>query len=486
MQPDTDIELTRANTFAIAPKAHWRKVCLLELLNSAATLVNVVTYHRRQAYIEHRTRRSVWTAIRKGDIRNCFQPDLGRAITDKMLDKCDEIWTGYFETLDKYKDPDDDTTTEKPTLPGYWKENGQRVLHACIRNDAYEVVWNEDDESYIELALGSQRKEKYGIALNQRLRVRVKGNPHWDGHQGRLELSYDRSTESFTARQPVTTIRETVSVPSPSRAADSGDEECVAAVDVGANNLVAVTTTTGHQRLYHGRPMFERFHEITEQIAHLQSLLDDEQDSSKRIESLYATRSAQRDHAQDALVRDLAEWLGMLQTTDVYVGELDDVLESHWSALVNEKNHLFWAHGRFRRRLTEVCEEYGIEVHEESEAGTSSQCPSCGEDERVSRTSDVFTCGACAFEGHSDLVGSENFLRDVVDRDVDEDDGLMAQPLASGQNSPRGGHQSVPRLQWNDHEWTAKHSGRSTNEESRNQCLREETLPSTSAEPTHH
>lgn len=479
MQP-TETELTRTNTFTVAPDSHWRKLCLLELLDSAASLVNVVTYLRRQAIIEHDTRSSVWNAITKGDVRNRFQPRLGRAITDKMLDKCDEMWDGYFETLDKYHDSDNTTITSKPSLPGYWKEDGRRVLRACVRNDAYEVVWNEAEESYIKLALGSHLKEKYGIALNQRLRVPVKGNPHWTGKQGRLELSYDRNTESFTAKQPVTTLHETVTATQPSLATDSSDEEHVAAVDVGANNLVAVTTTTGHQRLYHGRPLFEQFHELTEQIAYLQSLLDDESYSSKRIQSLYDTRSAQRNHAQDALVRTLAEWFAGLGVTDVYVGKLDDVLKRHWSARVNEKNHLFWAHGRFRQRLAEVCEEYGIEVHKESESGTSSQCPCCGEDEQVSRNGDVFTCASCGFEGHSDVVGSENFLQDMAGENGDEGSGLMAQPVARGQNSPRSGHRGVPRFQWNDHEW--RRSGQSTNEESTNrEGVREESLPSVSA-----
>jgi putative transposase len=50
------------------------------------------------------------------------------------------------------------------------------------------------------------------------------------------------------------------------RATDSSDEGCVAAVDVGANNFVAVTTTHGHQRVFHARPLFDCFHHDTERI----------------------------------------------------------------------------------------------------------------------------------------------------------------------------------------------------------------------------
>lgn len=394
-------ERTRTNTFQLTPHNDWKRVCLIELLDSAAALANTVTYHRRQAYFtDEHTRNDVWNAITQTEIRNRFQSVLGRAITDKLLDKCDETWRAFFTQLDAYYDGDRE---DKPGLPGYWKEDGKRVLKTVVRNDAYTVEWGE--HSRIELALGSELKEKYGIALNQRLRVPIRGNPKWEGKGGRLELVYDRTTESFTAHQPVTFLAETT------RAADSSDEECVAAVDVGANNLVAVTTTTGHQRVFHARPLFERFHQYTERIAELQAKLPDGKYSSRLIETLYNKRSAHRDHAQDAPVRHLAGLFEDWSVRKVYVGELDDVRETHWSAVVNEKTDLFWAHGRFRQRMHTVLEdECGISVVEASEAGTSSQCPRCGEPDHVARKGDVFQCGGCGFEGHSDVVGSENFL----------------------------------------------------------------------------
>jgi putative transposase len=450
---------TRTNTFAVAPKAEWKKVCLIELLDSAAALVNIVTYHRRQAYFDDDQARSdVWNAITKAEIRNRFRPVLGRAITDKMLDKCDEQWDAFFELLDDYYDGERD---DKPGVPGYWKDDEKRVLKACIRNDAYTVEWGE--HSRIELALGSELKEKYGIPLNKRIRVPIKGNPQYDGHSGRLELVYDRPTESFTAKQPVTFHHDTT------RATDSSDEEYVAAVDVGANNFVAVTTTQGRQHVFHARPLFDRFHHYTERISELQSQLPEQADSSRLIDKMYTKRTRHRNHAQDALVRHLARLFSEWGVKRVSVGGLDDVREKHWSATVNEKTDLFWAHGRFRRRMHTVLEdEYGIGVEEESEAGTSSQCPRCDEESHITRHSDVFQCGACGFEGHSDVVGSENFLQSVVNGDVDfSGERPMARPVDSGQNSPERGHQTVPRLEWDDHRWRQR--GHATKEEPTNQ-----------------
>ena len=471
MAATTEEERTRTNTFALAPKAEWKKVCLIELLDSAAALVNIVTYHRRQTYFDDdQTRSDVWNTSTKTEIRNRFRPVLGRAITDKMLDKCDEQWDAFFEQLDDYYDGERE---DKPGVPGYWKDDGKRVLKACIRNDAYTVEWGE--HSRIELALGNELKEKYGIPLNQRIRVPIKGNPQYDGHGGRLELVYDRSTESFTARQPVTFLHNTT------RATDSSDEGCVAAVDVGANNFVAVTTTQGHQRVFHARPLFDRFHHYTKRISELQSQLPEQADSSRLVEKLYAKRTSHRNHAQDALVRHLARLFSEWGVEAVYVGKLDDVREKHWSATVNEKTDLFWAHGRFRRRMQTVLEEEcGVSVEEKSEAGTSSQCPRCDEGTHVSRNGDVFQCGGCGFEDHSDVVGSENFLQSVVDGDVDfTGEGPMARPVDSGQNGPERGHRKVPRLEWNDHRWRQR--GHATKEEPTNRSTRTGNLASESS-----
>jgi IS605 OrfB family transposase len=183
---------------------------------------------------------------------------------------------------------------------------------------------------------------------------------------------------------------------------------------VGANNLVACTTTTGSQYLYDGRDLFEQFHETTEQIAYYQSLLGDQRKSSRRIDRLYRNRTNRHDHAQDSLVRDLVERLYDEGVSKLYVGDIEDVLSTHWLPVVNEKTHNFWAYRQFINRLEDVCEEYGIEVREESEAWTSQECPECGEREETIRHEGSLTC-PCGFEGHADLVASESFLRQQDD-----------------------------------------------------------------------
>ena len=239
-------------------------------------------------------------------------------------------------------------------------------------------------------------------------------------------------------------------------------------MDIGANNLAAVVTNEGDHVVFHGRPCFERFHSLTSEIAELQSHLLDNRYSTKRIKRLYRCRREQRDHVQDALVQHLARWLVERGVEELYVGKLDDVREEHWSATVNEKTDLFWAHGRFRDRVEDVLEdECGITVREESEAGTSSKCPACS-GENVHRCGDDLQCLSCGFEGHSDVAGAVNFL--VEQADVS---GPMARPAARGQNSPRD---SFECLEWDDHRWQRR--DQSTKEEPADRSTREGNLAS--------
>jgi len=178
----------------------------------------------------------------------------------------------------------------------------------------------------------------------------VCGVPKWDGKQGRLEIQCDGTDDTFRAFQPVTV---------PDSQQDSPLASHEAALDVGANNLVACTTTTGRQYLYEGRGLFDRFRETTEEIARLQSKLREGRYSSHRIRRLYRKQTRRRDHAQEALVRDSIERLYADGVDTVYVGDLSDVLEAHWCAEVNAKTHQFWAFQAFINRLSYTTEEYG-------------------------------------------------------------------------------------------------------------------------------
>jgi hypothetical protein len=157
------------------------------------------------------------------------------------------------------------------------------------------------------------------MSYRERLTLDVRGKPKWSGDQGRLELYYDELSDQFRVIQPVTT--------DDSRQ-DSPLANETAALDIGANNIVACTTTTGQQYLYEGRDLFERFREATRRIADHQSKVKREEGryTSKRIRRSYRRRTRRRDHAMDAPARDLFERLYEEGVSTVYVGDFTDVL----------------------------------------------------------------------------------------------------------------------------------------------------------------
>lgn len=441
--------MRRANTFTVSPRSNRDKLILIEVMDASAALWNELNYERRQAFFDDR---DVWS-VDADEYRVQYKGVLGSATAQQIIRRNDEAWRSFFALLEG---------DENPSPPGYWKDgdSGERNLQTLVRNDQYTLQWGE--RSRLEIPVGFDLKEKYGLGYHERLRLEASGDPRWDGEQGRLEVVYDRDAETFRARQPVT---DAVLRRDESLADASSDEDATAALDIGANNLVACTTSTGSQRLYHARPQFHRFRQTTQQIATLQEDLGYGIWSSRCIRQLYHKRTERVCHLQDALVRDLAEWLADIGVGEVIVGDLSGVLQEYWSAVVNEKTHQFWSHGRFCRRLQEVLEgEYGIGVREVSEAGSSSTCPECGS-ENVRRETDLLTCYDCPFEGHSDLAASENLLVEHAA------DGSMARPAVSRENTTERAHRSVARLEWDDHRW--RRQGRSTKEEPANRSTQE-------------
>ena len=217
-----------------------------------------------------------------------------------------------------------------------------------------------------------------------------------------------------------------------------------AAIDVGANDTLTVVTETVETAVYHARPEFKRFQRYSDQIATLQSELPDDAYTSHRIKRLYDERSRKRNHSRDAAVKHVAEWLLKRNVDTVYVGELTDVLDTHWSADVNEKTHAFWSHRQLHNRIELTLGDIGICVVEVSEADSSSECPDCRSSD-VTRAGDSFRCHDCELDAHSDVAGAWNILQQEV--------GPMARPAALFAERDRDAPTDGAYWQWNEHDW---------------------------------
>lgn len=415
--------MRRTNKFVVAPQSRADEECLRRLLDASASLWNELTYRRRQQFFDGQ---DIWE---QPECCDRYKSVLGAATVQTVRRVSDETWRSFFELR---KD-------QSANPPGYWGNTEEgRDLKVFLRNNTYTVQWGA--RSRVELLIGQDLKREFGLGYYERLRLDIRGDPNWEVYekQGRLKLQYDEVADLFRAVQPVT-------ISDSKQATSSGDES--AALDIGANNLVACATTAGQRYLYDGQALFERFRETTQEIARLQSLLQDGQHSSRRIQRLYQRRARRRDHARDALARDLIERLHDDGVSRVYVGDLTDVLTTHRSGRANEKTHNFWAFRSLIDRLEWTAEEYSITVKERSEAWTSQICPRCGSTDRTVRDGESLTC-SCGFDGHADLSASESFLKQQTD---------IVRPMAR-----------PVCLTWDDHRWSESPRSRRPSEEHTN------------------
>ncbi|AKH97892.1 RNA-guided endonuclease InsQ/TnpB family protein [Halanaeroarchaeum sulfurireducens] len=435
----------RTNTYTATPVNDRYRECLFDWLAAHAPLWNQITYRRRQQYFGEDG--DVWDA-EYTDLYEQYAPLLGKATCQQIARKNSEAWRSHFELLSLYREESDRAVTEKPSPPGYWgnRDDGYE-LHGIVRNDLYTFDWNKD-KSTVEFGVGDVLEDRYDFAYNERVTLEVRGDPQWRGDDSRLELIYDEHTDTLRVQHPVRIQSDDVQEQRQDAFTHTLDPENTtqsAAIDVGANNTLAVVTENGDTAVYHARPEFDRFQQHSERIATLQSELPDDQYTSNQIHRVYEHRTRQRNHSRDAAVKHAAEWLLGRNVDTVYVGDLTDVLSTHWSAEVNEKTHAFWSHRQLVDRITLTLGDVGITVTETGECESSSQCPACG-NVGVTRSGDSFRCDACGLEAHADVAGAWNILQSEV--------GPMARPAGLSAERGRDAPADGAYWQWNDHEWT--------------------------------
>jgi putative transposase len=434
----------RTNTYTAEATSDRYRQCLFDWLAAHAPLWNQITYRRRQQYFSPDG--DVWDA-EYTDLYDEYAPILGKAACQQVARKNSEAWRGHFRLLNKYHDESDSTITEKPEPPGYWgtREEGYE-LHGLVRNDLYTFDWDED-RSTLEFGVGDVLENRYDFGHNERVTLEVKGNPQWDGDDSRLELIYDEHADRLRVQHPVRIQPDSLREQRQDAFTHTLDTENMtqaAAIDVGANNTLAVVTENGETAVYHARPEFDRFQRYSERIATLQSKLQEDEYTSHRIQRLYDERSRKRDHSRNAAVKHVTGWLLERNVDTVYVGDLTDVLDTHWSAAVNEKTHAFWSHRQLLERIELTLGDVGITVQEVIEADSSSECPECGSSD-VTRNGDSFRCHDCELDAHSDVAGAWNILQ--------QEAGPMARPAALFAERDRDAPHEGAYWQWNDHDW---------------------------------
>ena len=258
--------MKRSNTFTVRPLSDDGEQVLQDLLDASAALWNEINYQRLMRYNgEDGFEGDVWDAD-TGALEGTYKGVLGASTAQTVRRENSEAWRSFFRLKDQYHDESNSSVTEHPEPPGFrGNEDDGRILKGAIRKDAYTVEWG--DRSRLEMVVGEELRDKHNSPKG-RLRLEIVGKPNWPDYvdQSRLELWYDDTDSTFRASQPVTVSDDARDTPLASE---------TAALDIGANNLVACTTMTGKHYLYEGRELFQRFRETTREIARLQSKLED-------------------------------------------------------------------------------------------------------------------------------------------------------------------------------------------------------------------
>jgi len=181
----------------------------------------------------------------------------------------------------------------------------------------------------------------------------------------------------------------------------------VAGIDIGINNLMAIYIENGLTRLVNGRPLKAISHYWRMKIAEYQPTLNKYGlKTSKRLRLMYSRWRRQVRSYINTKVRQALEWLHDVGVSTIKVGYPKSIAQENG----NFNNNSVWTYGYLLKRISEVAEEYGINVIYVDEACTSSRCPlhgdGCGA--RISRG--LFKCTRLGKVFNADLVAAYNIL----------------------------------------------------------------------------
>ena len=185
-----------------------------------------------------------------------------------------------------------------------------------------------------------------------------------------------------------------------------------ATIDLGQIHQCAVTTNTGQGLIVSGRGIRAEKQRASKMHGSIASKQARCKKGSKRYRRLqkarntYAARAERRirdmRHKGTRQAVDFCETNGVSQ---VFIGNPDGVRKRRSGRHHNQRMSQ-WEYGRDIDYLTHKIELAGMSSFTGSERGTSSRCPACGH--RHKPKGREWTCKACGFHGHRDLVGSIN------------------------------------------------------------------------------
>jgi putative transposase len=128
----------------------------------------------------------------------------------------------------------------------------------------------------------------------------------------------------------------------------------------------------------------------------------------RRKNRFLAQQRRRRRDIEHKVSRAVVNWAAGRGMGTLAVGDVRQAADHVNVGHMNNQKISSWSHGRMRQYLTYKAQAAGIQVEWVDEAYTSQTCPQCGR--RHKPRGRVYTCPACGFVAHRDLVGSANIL----------------------------------------------------------------------------
>jgi putative transposase len=309
---------------------------------ASKNLYNQATYQMRQTFIHEGKYLSYTEIFHRVKYLDCYQA-LPRKVSNSLLILIDKNWQSFRKSLKEWK-KHPEKYTGKPKIPGYkHKEKGRNIL------------------IYDKQALGKRIFKKTGKLAPSGLPIQIATKVEWEAlDQVRIVPRLDGYLVEVVYQKQE--IQAAV------------DQELYAAVDLGVNQLAAITSSKQGfvPRLVNGRPLKDLNHYYNQQRArHQKQLAKAKQFTSNSLDRITTKRNRRVNaylHAASRRIIDLLVQEG--------IGTLVIGLNKGWKQEVelgrrNNQNFVQIPHTRFIQMLQYKARLVGIRVLVREESYTS-------------------------------------------------------------------------------------------------------------------
>jgi putative transposase len=328
-----------------------------ELAFKSKNLYNAANYVIRQSFIYG------WGYINYNEMNRLMKShqaykDLPAKVSQQVLMILDKNWQAFFEAVKAYK-IEPTKFTGRPKLPKYKdKVKGRNILVYTIQ----AVSSKQLKKGIIKLS-GTEISIKTQVKPDRICQVRLV--PKCDSYV--IEVIYNACTEPFDFAQDKLRRSE------PESTLDENPKEFVASIDLGLNNLVALTSNQPGftPLLINGRPLKSINQFYNKRLSQLQSQLRGGRKTSSRIQRLTRCRNQKVDNYLHHTSRPIVDLLVAKQIGTLVIGK-----NVQWKNEINlgkqtNQNFVNVPHARLIEMLEYKARLAGITVMVQEESFTS-------------------------------------------------------------------------------------------------------------------